>query len=67
MNLQNNYDYMYDKRKKMYTYGYVWHTRRSRVVPLVLLTHFNVFCDLLLHRITATRYLFAFYDVTLFK
>ena len=39
-----------------------WHTRRQPTVPLMLLPHFDVFCDLLLSRQKATGNLsFLFY------
>ena len=39
-----------------------WHTRRQPSVSLMFLPHFDVFCDLLLNRRTATWNLFVLYN-----
>ena len=40
-----------------------WHTRRQPTVSLMLLPHFDVFCDLLLNRRRATGNLSFFYFI----
>ena len=40
-----------------------WHKRRSPSVSLMFLPHFNVFCDLLLNKRTATKKSYLFYMI----
>ena len=42
-----------------------WHTRRQPSVSLMFLPHFDVLCDLLLDRCTATWNLFVLYNTEL--